>query len=130
MRRASRRIRGLAVAAAMTTAVGVGGPSAASAADGIFEYSGNSPGTTGYNKFAAAAGEPLTRSATLPASLSQYRCAVLPVNRATFTSAQLDAFDAYVDGGGTLIAVAEWDQFAGAANPNMNAVANRLGSGL
>jgi hypothetical protein len=130
MRCAHRRIGRLALAAAMTTAVGLGGSSAASAAEGIFEYSGNSPSTTGYTKFAAAAGEPLTRSATMPASLSQYRCAVLPVNRATFSSAQLDTFDAYVDGGGTLIAVAEWDGFAGAANPNMNAVANRLGSGL
>ena len=104
---------------------------------GIFEYIGGNP-TFGlndsldrlvYSEFAAAAGRPLRIGAVMPSDLSSYRSAVLPLNQTPFSPAQTTTLINYVNGGGTLIAASEQDDFPG-SRPTMNALAASLGSGL
>ncbi len=65
----------------------------------------------GYTQFSAAAGRgvPVT-SSTFPADAAdfdQYKCVVLPITQVPFSTPQKAALDAYMNRGGTVVALAE-----------------------
>jgi len=98
----------------------------------ILVYSGEGALNEGYVKFGAAAVKPVDTLGALPQDLSRYDCIVLPINgnnAPAFSAATLTALNGYVNGGGRIIALAEWAPFAGSIVA-MNGLATALGADL
>jgi hypothetical protein len=101
------------------------------AADGrILVYVGNAGVDEGYTRFGEAAGKPVDTLPVLPADLSPYDCIVLPINNIPFDDSQKAQLSAYVNSGGTLLALAENATFFAGSIPTMNDLAAALGAGL
>lgn len=116
--------------AAVTAANGI--PSLATAAHSptrVLVYDGNNAFDEGYTKFGTAAGAVVVTKTVLPATLSRYRCVVLPVNRVRFRTRQKAIFAAYLASGGHILAIGEHRGFITAVR-TMNNLASALGAGL
>jgi hypothetical protein len=121
-------VRSVICLAAIIAANGV--PSLAMAAHvptRVLVYVGNGAIDEGYTKFGTAARATVVTTAVLPATLSGFRCVVLPINQVRFQKA---IFAAYLAGGGHILALAEWRDFGAGAVKTMNNLASSLGTGL
>jgi hypothetical protein len=96
----------------------------------VLVYVGNHAIDEGYTKFGRAARATVVTRAVLPATLSRYRCVVLPINQVRFRARQKAIFAAYLVGGGRILALAEFREFSAAAVKTMNNLASSLGTGL
>jgi len=96
----------------------------------VLVYVGNHAIDEGYTKFGRAARATVVTRAVLPATLSRYRCVVLPINQVRFRARQKAIFAAYLAGGGRILALAEFREFSAAAVKTMNNLASSLGTGL
>ena len=95
----------------------------------ILVYTGEGAINQGYTGFGAAAGKEVDTQNVLPSDLSPYCCIILPVNGSGFSSNSTTALTSYVNGGGKIVALAEWDSFTGAIAA-MNGLATALGADL
>jgi len=95
----------------------------------VLVYTGNRSFDEGYTKFGKAARATVVTRAVLPASLSRYRCVVLPINRVRFRARQKAIFAAYLARGGRILAIGEHREFIDAVK-TMNNLAASLGAGL
>ncbi|MHC4705643.1 MAG: hypothetical protein ACYS8I_00970 [Planctomycetota bacterium] len=99
----------------------------------VLVYIGNDGRNEGYGDVTAAIagiGGTTTITSVWPARLDGYCTVYLAVNRSPFDGAQLTSLVNYVNGGGTLVAMGDWDDWAGSANAVMNNVATALGSSM
>lgn len=120
----------LALSLLMLAGAAVGSYETASASSGtVLVYTGNSPVNEGYSQFGTATGKTVDYQSTLPDDLSAYDCIVLPVNSAAFSDATKAAFANYLNAGGRVLAIAEWNAFAGSIN-TMNDLASHVGADL
>ena len=95
----------------------------------VLVYTGDGGLDEGYTDFGAATGKTVVTQNTLPADLSVFDCIVLPVNANGFSDSTLTALDGYVNAGGRMIAVAEWNAFPGGIT-TMNNLAAYVGADL
>src|SRR5215813_2146982 len=95
----------------------------------VLVYTGNRSFDEGYTKFGKAARATVVTRAVLPASLSRYRCVVLPINRVRFRARQKAIFAAYLARGVCIQAIGEHREFIDAVK-TMNNLAASLGAGL
>jgi len=114
-------------------------PAAGAPRSGVFAatsalvFTGNSGQNEGYDGLTAALatiGVTATVTTTFPPDLSEFCSVYLSVNAEPFDGAQLAALVAYVNGGGVLVAMGDWEPWAGSANDVMNNVAMALGSSM
>ncbi|MGH2828995.1 MAG: hypothetical protein ACRDJM_00780 [Actinomycetota bacterium] len=110
----------------MSLAVFGGSPVQAAPGD-ILVYTGNAALNEGYSLFGTAAGRPVVVSGVLPPDITPNSCVILPINALRFSAAQKAQFLSFVQGGGTLIALAEHGGFPGSIS-TMNDLADGLGS--
>ena len=85
-------------------------PAGASARDKLLVYTGNGAINEGYSQFAAQALLTQETSSTFPSTpalFDEYECVVLPVNQTGFSAPDRTALGAYMNRGGTVIALAE-----------------------
>jgi len=85
-------------------------------------------GDTSFTDFAAATSQNVDVVDALPTTLSGYRCAILDVNTA-FSPADISVLQAYLDAGGTVLALGEHSGGAfDTADSAINALADDLGA--
>ncbi|KAB7741879.1 hypothetical protein GA707_16835 [Nostocoides sp. F2B08] len=114
-----------------TLAFAAGTPAVAAEDEKILVYTGNNAYTDdGYTRFGQAVGLPVETNSTLPQDLSGYACIVLPLNRAPFSPEITDAFVAFVNEGGNLLAQGDSPPGFDAANTNMNQIAQAAGASM
>ena len=118
---------------AMVLALGLMPAAATWGATGeVLVYTGEGALNEGYTNFGTAAGKTVQTLAALPADLSPFDCVVLPINGTTsaaFSPETTTALDTYVNNGGRIIALAEWDFFPGSIAA-MNGLASAIGADL
>lgn len=107
-------------------------PLAGSGRDQVLVYTGNDSdpdngGNAEYTELGAATGRTVTTSATLPGDLSRNACVVLQLNSAPFDGAQQQTLARYMQGGGRVVAIGEYNTYDRPANFNLNALAASLG---
>ena len=95
----------------------------------VLVYTGDGALNEGYTDFGAATGKIVDTQAVLPADLSGYDCIVLPINANGFSDGTKAALDGYVNAGGRIMAVAEWNAFPGGIT-TMNDLATYVGADL
>jgi hypothetical protein len=106
--------------------VAVAPPQATAGTPVSLVYSGNHGLDEGYTRFATATGTTVEKATgTLPTDLSSFRCVVLAVNGLAFDAGQVAALDAYLAGGGHVLALGEHLGFN--ATTVMPALARGLG---
>ena len=101
----------------------------------ILVYNGEGGLTVPFNNFGSATGKTVQILQALPQDLLPFDCVVLPLNGwfggpPLFSAATLEALNGYVNGGGRIIAQAEWYPYAGVAIAVMNGLATNLGADL
>ncbi len=131
------RIFSISVILVLLLTLGAALPASASPASSspckILIYTGEGASNEGYTQFSAVAGKDVDILSTLPGDLSSYCCIILPVNgylSPAFSTATTLALTSYVNGGGKIIALAEWSPLFDGTITAMNELATALGADL
>lgn len=99
-----------------------------SAENSVFLFTGNSAFNEGYTMFANATNADLVVASSLPSSLAEHDCVILPTNSDTFSPGQVSTLEDYLDAGGNIVANAEYALFDSESVRVMNDLLDDLGA--
>jgi hypothetical protein len=83
-----------------------------------------------FTRFGNATARSINTSAILPSNLSGNACVILEVNATAFTTQHKTALGDYINAGGKVLAIGEFNTYSPNANTTMNDLATSLGAGL
>jgi len=99
----------------------------------VYEGNESSPDNNGndsYSELAKATGRQVEAATTLPSDLSPDACVLLQLNAEPFSPEQVAQLLAYMQRGGVLIGIGEFNEYDEAANQNLSSLAASLGASM